>query len=61
MFKFLLLMLLGFFIFRYLRRMLFGAGATKKEVPRRENPGAEKPFQEKHRGEIEDADFEDLD
>ncbi len=61
MLKFLLLMLLGFFVFRYLRRMLFDTGETKREVPRREKTGAEKPFQEKHRSEIEDADFEDLD
>lgn len=60
MFKFLLLVLLGFFIFRYLRQSLFGGG-PKKEVPRREKGSVEKPFQEKHRNEIEDADFEDLD
>lgn len=58
MYKFIILMLFGYFVYRMLKGFLLGTG-VKANMKRNDKP-REENFQQKHADNIEDADFEEL-
>jgi len=58
MYKFIILLLLGYFIYRTLKNFLMGP-VPKAKVKKNDQPKDEN-FQQKYADKIEDADFEEL-
>jgi len=56
--RFLAIMLLGFLVYRTVRKFLLGT-TTKKSKPKEKVQNSD-DFQQKHKNNIEDADFEEL-
>ncbi|RMH61368.1 MAG: hypothetical protein D6677_11895 [Calditrichaeota bacterium] len=61
MFRFITLLILGYLVWRFLRNVL---SAPKKHSGPTNRPGnrhtTQPDFQQRHKNEIEDADFEDI-
>jgi hypothetical protein len=59
MLRLIIIALIGFLIFRFIRNIFLGPSPRGRV--KNDKPGTEEDFQQKHRNKIEDADFEELD